>query len=542
MVFENIEKVIEAVKAYQTVPSWVEAAREYHTKQKALVYGDKFKDLILTIQHIESEKKAKARKKYSRPIKDIYSKLTKPVSNIYSATGGCKNYDVSSEQQKADLLKRLSNIRGGYSLERWLETFWSKDLYLVDPSGLMFLEWKDEEAYPTYKSIESIRYYKSNGLNVEFVIFEPKTIKDKDIKLWRVVDDDNDYVIKQIGEVFTDTEDSEKHTFGKCPGRINSDVQQFGKDYRLSPLDDILEASEETLSDRSIKTVYKFLNGFSIPYRPKIICPTCRGTKKQGVEVCKGCDGKGVVLDKDVTDEIIIPIDLNSDKQIPLPTNFAGFISPDLEIWNQYTQEEQNMTNLMFETIWGTRESEVKDQTAQGAFLNIQPMVTRLNAWSNIAESNEWYFTELLANFYTDKDKDKRISVITYGRNYILQPPSYLLGEYQKSKEKNDPVTILDRKLTEFLTSKYKNDPETLRSELVKKDLEPFVHYSVELVMDIYGAVEAQKKGLFTDWWETLESDDIAKSQEALEKERDKWVNAKLKEMAIVPANQNIQT
>jgi hypothetical protein len=92
---------------------------------------------------------------------------------------------------------------------------------------------------------------------------------------------------------------------------------------------------------------------------------------------------------------------------------------------------------------------------------------------------------------------------------------------------------ILDRKMTEYLTSKYKNDPETLKTELLKKDLEPYVHYSIDTVLKVYGRNEAQKKGLFADWWETLTAKDMVKTKEQLEKSKTEWINTQL--ALIVP-------
>ena len=73
---------------------------------------------------------------------------------------------------------------------------------------------------------------------------------------------------------------------------------------------------------------------------------------------------------------------------------------------------------------------------------------------------------------------------------------------------------------------KYKNDPVTLKKELVKKTLEPYVHYDIETVKSIYGEKEAQKKGLFTDWWESLTKFDIDIAK--MEQERDVWMNERI--------------
>lgn len=539
MTFNDFEEIKAAIKAVERLPKWVADAREYHTKLKALVYGDEFKDLLLRIEHIETEAKAKARQRYSRPIKDINSKILEPFSNIYSATGFNLTLTVS-DSQKETLLKELSDVRGGYSLQKWLDTYWSKDMYIVDPNGLIFLEWKDENTWPTYKSIDCIRYYKADGLQCEYVIFEPTHQKDSNIKLWRVVDDSTDYLISQNGDTF-DIVEAKTYTnpFGICPARVNSDIIQLGKDYRLSPLDQIIETEEEFLRDRSVLTIYKFKNGFATPYRPKIICPSCHGTKKSGDSACPDCDGKGFLFDKDVTDEYIVPISLDADNQPQMPSDFAGFISPDLEIWNQYRSEAKLLFNEMFETIWGTRESEAKDQTAMSVILNTQPMTNKLDSLSDVAEMQENALMNMIGIFVLNLEHDDIVGFKSYGRNYIIQPPEYLLEQYQKSNESKDPLSVRDRKLTEYITSKFKTDLESLRVELLKKDLEPYVHYDVELVKDIYGNIEAAKKGLFVDWWETLTQADLLRTKDQLESNMNAWLEARLKKLAIVPSNQN---
>lgn len=511
MKFENIEAVYAAIKAVRQVPKWVIDARENHKELKAIVYGDEYKTLLLKIEHIEEGGKALARQKYARPIKDIISKILAPIDNVFSATGGSKVFNIQNETTKKEFISHVSNIREGKSIEQWLQAYFAKDLYEVDPSGLMFFEWKDGKTWLTYKSIDCIRSYVASGLNPEYVIFEPKTEKTatgENITMVRVVDDAMDYCIIQTGEILTvDETRTFQNPFKRVPGRIISDRKRLGKENRLSAIDEIVETAKEFLRDRSILTIHKFLHGFSTPYRPVIICPECHGTKKNGIEKCAACNGTGKIMDNDITYEILLPIDLTSETQPTLPSNFAGFISPDLEIWDQYRKELKELFKEMFESMWGTRESEeVKDQTAMGVILNTQPMITQLNKVSDIVESHESAFISLLAAFYM-KTEDK-IAVITYGRNYIIQPPEFLLTEYQNSNVKGDPITIRDRKLTEFLTSKYKNDPETLRIELLKKELEPYIHFDIKLVKEIYGVNEAMKKGWFTDFWESLQESD----------------------------------
>jgi hypothetical protein len=49
---------------------------------------------------------------------------------------------------------------------------------------------------------------------------------------------------------------------------------------------------------------------------------------------------------------------------------------------------------------------------------------------------------------------------------------------------------------------------------------------SIEQVNTIFGNVEAQRKVLFEDWWNTLKPDSLKKDAEVLRKEFDAWFKA----------------
>ena len=159
-------EIVQLLKANTKAPGWIESAREKHKELKALVYGDDYKDLILQIEHIESEKLAIPRKKYSRPINDLNEKLLSPTHNVYSATGTEKDFDLQGSAL-TEFITKISNVRAGKSLQQWLSTFWIRDLQVVDPNGLIFFEAKDGKAYPTYKSIDTIRNYSASGIKTK---------------------------------------------------------------------------------------------------------------------------------------------------------------------------------------------------------------------------------------------------------------------------------------------------------------------------------------------------------------------------------------
>jgi len=543
MAFE-LDQVIQIIKNNEQVPKWVTKSREDHKTLRALIDGDDFKTELSKIEHIEkSEKKWEVRKKYSRSIKDLNQRLLRPIDNVYSATGGSKNYKLTGDKLKT-LLKKLSNVRGNKSLEQWLQTNWMH-VYHNDPDGVIFIEYttKDtEDCWPTYKEITKIRNYEKDGQALEWILFEPKKVPVRKngshevVELIRFVDDENDYTFKKNGSGYVLVEDlSFEHPFGRVPGIVNSDIEKLGVLNALTPIDAIVEPEKEYLRDQSIKTIYKFIRGIPKFWRYNELCPTCHGTLKTGDNsACKSCDNTGWKLDSDISDEVMLTIPEGDD--IKLAPDIAGWLVPPGDILDNMNQELSTLEIGMYEAHWGSHKSKLNqnvDKTATEVWLDAQPVMNRLNKYGDVGEWVEHYLTELIANFlFTTKDKDENISSIHYGRNYIIQPPEFLLAEYHKSKEASDGVTILDRKLSEYLTSKYKNDPIALRVEILKATLEPWVHYTIDLVKEVFGVEAAQRKMLFGDWWETLTFESFEKkTDESLAGEMKTFIEKKLTEL-----------
>ncbi len=61
---------------------------------------------------------------------------------------------------------------------KWLKTYFV-DKYVIDPNGFFLIEYKNTEAYPTYKSILTVADYVQKGQSLEYIIFEPVTIKEE---------------------------------------------------------------------------------------------------------------------------------------------------------------------------------------------------------------------------------------------------------------------------------------------------------------------------------------------------------------------------
>jgi len=536
MIFESDEQAIKYIRANQSVSPYIEKARNEARELFALVEGDGFKDeLIKRIEHIEGTKKAIARKKYSRSIVDLYQRISQPISNVFSATGGSAEYNIDNEDKKKEFLLKIGNIRDNKSIKQYAEDVWMP-LYHTDPNGVVFMEYTTEakhgknDVYPTYKSINKIRSYIPEGQNLSAILFEPKHERflessEETQLVWRLVDDKKDYTFIQRGDAFIlDEVRTFEHPFGKVPGIINSDIIKIGSvEFRLSPYHKIKELTREYARDQSIKTIYKFLQGFPIHWRYVTQCKPCQGTGKEGNGKCKVCDGKGIYQSKDVTDQVNITMPKSKDDVIVAP-DITGFISPDLETWKRYDEENALLEFLSMGTHWGSHKEKSQDMTATEVWIDVQPVTNKLCKYARTTE----YFINWMSNMvyaYQNPGAAKPVSNYNLGKRYIIESPDVILEKYQKSKEKGDAITILDRLYNEYLTSKYENDPEWLRFELLKSEVEPYLHYTLEEISTIFGQKEAMRKALFVDWWQIITNEEkLINDGVKLRKMFDAWI------------------
>ena len=172
----------------------------------------------------------------------MFNRLFQPIDNIYYASGGLKDYDIQ-ESIKKEFLSKIANIRDNKTLSEWVQQN-AVQLFNTDPNGLIFIEYKDQEAYPTYKSIDAIRYYKSKGQIVDYVVFEPYVKETK--TYWRIVDDSKDRLFLQSGNEFSLVEERTfDNPFGQVPALICSNINIIGQKNKLAAIDGILDDAKE---------------------------------------------------------------------------------------------------------------------------------------------------------------------------------------------------------------------------------------------------------------------------------------------------------
>lgn len=508
MIFETVDDAINLIKNSLKVSKWVDDARKNHKVLKALRTGENFHEvLIRQIEKIESNDRVTARKKYSKDIRDVPKRIMQPRTNVFTASGGSFHNSIESEQNSKKLISTLANFKGQKSQKKYLsEVFFP--LVDTDPNGVLFLEYiKDEDIFPTYKSINDIRSYRSDGQLCEYILFEPVTKIEGNTTFfeWRLVDDKTDWRIKQTGQQFTIIEKlTFEHPFGKVPATILSDKQVMGSELRISPLFPIVELLKDYARDKSVLTIYKFQNGFPKHGKYENFCRSCQGTGKNGTETCTICSGKGIIRVNDVTDTTILNFP-REDEPIVAP-NLEWFNSPDLETWGVYNEDLDRIEDQAEATIWGQKSvSKGGNETATGRFIDLQPVINALNSFTDNVEFTANAQIDFVVNWINGQPTEEVLVRETYGRRFIIESVDVLLEKYSKSRKEGDNNTILDGLLDQIILATYQSDP-ILLSEMQKKRLvEPYLHQSIDQVNIIFGATEANKKVIFVDFWEEVD-------------------------------------
>lgn len=530
MVFTDSEAIAKIKELSEdSTPDWVLTARNKSKVYKALVDGDNFCDVLIElIEGIESAAKQKARKKYSKDIRDVFERVFKPRENVFQSNGGSEKLILPNENMRNIFFNLQSNFKSNKSVFKYLSEVYF-NLSDVDPNGLIFLEYNAaKKLYPTYKSINDIYSYEPNGQKIEYVAFEPEEseVGGVKIKKWRLVDDENDRVIIENGNVIS-IYSQFKHPFGETPGLILSEREKIGTNLRLSNIEKVVELAKDYARDKSVLTIYKFQKGYPIHWRYVTQCRKCIGIGKTDDGTCNACDGHGYIRNTDVTDMVSIPIPDIDQPTIPV---IAGHISPDIETWKQYKDDIKDFEKIMKDTIWGThlysnQNSNVQEaETATGRYIDVQPIINSLNPISDTVEYIDNTICNWILNFVDPlKKKSEIIYNKTYGRRFIIENPDIILLKYQEAKKTSDSSTILDKLLEEFILSKYKNEHVMQSIMLKKKDIEPYVHMSFEQVNLAFGPNEAFKKELFKRFWSIC---DVYKSSEILTEEFNAYVKA----------------
>jgi hypothetical protein len=497
------QKIREILTTNPTKDLWAGAVKT-SSRLQMHVLGHGLKTYLERIEQHESEKALAVRQKYCKTNRDLFARVLRPIDNIWNGRGGGVFYNTTEQNQGA-LRSMLLNVVHGYNLRNWIEAFW-RPRYVDDPMGLIFIEvdpiGNKNGAYPTYKSSQEIFDALPNGRRLEYVIF-----KTKDPAIFRVVDDARDVMVKLTGQgdqaTVTDLKGKEYpafiNWFDQVPALIVSDISRDGDFMAFaSPIQDELELAHRYLTDGSIANIYRFKNGFPIPWKYPEVCGKCKGTKAVGGQACDDCNGSGIKIQSKPGDISVFAWPTKDEPEI---SDKGGYISPALDYLKYADESQALLEELITRTHWGTdRETKAKtqDETATGRFIDTQPVINRLVKYAKAAESIEEFITDQIAYYkFTTGWKGASVSL---GRRFLIEPADAVWKKYEDARSKGAGSGPLNDLLRDYYETKFQANANELQKYLKLMDLEPGVHLTIGEAKANLPYIEYMKKVYFAEF------------------------------------------
>lgn len=514
MAVVEIDEIKEIIIA--EYPKFIKEAKN---KQKVLnvhVNGRGVDDYLQKIEGHENKGQWDLRKKFAISNKYVMANLLRPVDKVFNAKGGSKTFNLSGGDKNEKVLKKhLSDVRFGKSIRNWIQTIQSNKYY-SDPAGVVFFEWKDKETWPTLKSIQSIKNYKTEGRSLDWILFEGEERMDQrgekiEGLFFRFVDDEKDITLHhKANDDITEVENENfENPWGRVPAITNSDLLNDELKYSDSPLDIVVELADKYLRNNTVKNIYEFLHGYPFFWKYAQKCESCKGTGERDGDDCGTCNGSGISLKKDVSDVFFLNVPRTKDAPNIAP-DVAGYIQPSIETWGEMRTELKAMWKAMHFTMWGTSftdEGDGKSQTATGRFLDAEPVNDRLGRFTDAFEDLEQKMTDFIGQFYLGDSYES--TSINYGRRYMLEAPDVIWKKYQEAREKGAPQATLTHLLMQYFQSEFMSDVQTMMIHVKGMKVEPFVHKTVDQVKGAVDKSSLKDKIYFNDWWLTLDEQEI---------------------------------
>lgn len=494
--------------------------KDIHDYASKLIMHNTGKDkdkYIKKMDYFEKPVLLELRQKYSPTNEDFFSRLHRPLDKVFNAKGGSSNYYIG-QSNKPRLLEYIKDVHNGYSIRKWVETFWL-DAYNYDPMGLIFMEVGKDVTYPTYKcSIDIYTYPPNDGRTVEYVFFnetgrteQAKLASDyKGEKYYRVIDDDFDYMIKWDGEQATVVQDETfPNHYGYVPAITVGNIYDAVKGYFVSPDDDIIDIADQHMRERSVMTMFMLHHGFPLRWMYKSSCPTCKGTGRIASDTCPSCNGSTNKSKYDVAETIVLPIPKSKDDPMMAP-NVAGYVTPPVETWQQMVESIDQKYREAHYSSWGTHQMEdSSNETATGRFIDVQPVNERLGKYSDAAEYVEKWITDHVGAFYFEGAYEG--CEVNLGRRYLIENPDDIWKKYQEARKQGvASIGSLNNMLLQYIQSEYQSDNMEQVRQVKMMRLEPFVHMTIEQAKsNVASPMDYNKKLYFSQWVNQLGENDL---------------------------------
>jgi len=518
MVFSTIEDIKDCINNPKN-SNTVDRALEIHKDHIRHIYGKGVDEFITKIEGFESEAQKKVRLKYvGTPTVPIYGRVLMNMEKIFSAQGGTTYYefDKFNEDREKKFAELISDVGEKMSLRDWMQIVW-KDKVNTDPGGLNFIEVDEtgEFAYLTYKSINDILDYNFTGVCCEYVIFQPYLKKDADgqpVRHYRVVDDQYDYLFKQVNKnLILIEEETYPNYFGRTPAILFSNQIDSLSRAKTTYVCKSITLADDYLTDASIHKLYKKKHGFPVFAMRGVRCANCSGTGHiDNGDECRICQGTGTTLKKDISDILEVPPLETQDQPDPM-NPVAVYVHAPTEISKEQREILDDLETDIHDAVWGKSQVNRKgNTTATGELLDVSHSIDKLEDISTNAEIVERELLDLFGDFYFPENY--KTAIINYGRRYILKKDNQIWEEYTNAKEKGAPEIELNMLYEEYLRSKYQKDMLSLNWALKLMQVEPNFHRTLKELKEL-GAdrKEIAMKQYFNDFinWFEIEGKSI---------------------------------
>lgn len=548
--------------------AFIEKGRKIAKELQLHVEGVGMDGAIKHCDHFASPEVYKVQKDGAISNMDVFGRLLQQEEMVFMARGGSRNFKLPGAKE-VQMNALLTNVEYGMNLREWVKTF-ALQAFRVDPMGVIFMEvdpadaidaagdMKSPRAYPTYKGINSIYDYKTNGRFLEYICFrltvrqalsfgiideKMKNLSmDSDSNYFRFVDDEKDVIFELIdgktvalvGPDKITQKNPIKNSWKQTPAFIVSNIINY-KDPQCfqSPLNLVVELADCYLQDRSIRNLQKKYHGFAKAIEPLLMCPTCMGTKYVNGEDCPACKpspgqpSTGFKVKTKIGDVARFPLSVLESGSFDFRKIF-GYASPDILSWKQQNADIDDLEQLLELTYWGTvrmkrptaGDSGASSQpiTATENDSNEAPKIARLNQTADWAEKTE----SLVANYigqYWFPDDYKVTDPISYGRDYILKTADELMVIYQSLIKGGAPIFSMDEAMQRYYQAKYATNRNQMEKYLKMLKVEPFPHRDVAAVekSSIIPFADRLAKVYFMEWANTLQENDwLTKDQQTL--------------------------
>lgn len=524
----GINEVLELVK--KPISPVIGVNRDLQNRHKLHITGEGCDEHIEHLTAYETEADFKLRKK---DVEDFTRLITNEIieaqSRWKSAQGTTKYYNFGTNGDKlAEEFKKeiLSQVWKGGSIDTFIKDFLSAAIYqefngflLIEKGAIvrMPIEGGEEvyevregittritddkvKPYIVFKSVGDVHSFRVTGSRVEYIVLNAgeETRNGVKIKLFRVIDDKNDYIVEvhgnesRISQIHIPIE----HKAGKCPVvRVSTLRKYIANDMTLtSVIDNLLGTLDNLLTLYIDHATTARKHGFPLMW---MVGSDCIGRNEyasctdgrliwslDGEDhdiLCPACKGKKAVK-TDPSSVLLVPFTDNEGKAYSQNAP-GGYINRDIETFIEQRNEINFQIQALLSAGTGVKNGMAEaaiNKTATEVVMNTKPLEDIISKNIDIIESVEKELTDLLGIAYYG-DKYKGCEII-YGRRLNLRDENAIILEIKEAKASGCAFMYVRTLYEELVYSRFIRSNIDLQRNLMLIELEPVIGFTIDEV------------------------------------------------------------